>query len=385
MLEFLAEASPTENHMRIKETTRALSRALLLALLSAAVIACQQSAPSQTNANSQAPPAVVATVNGRAIQTRLYEMYLRNGQEALGLDPTSEEGRRKLELLKEGIVSELIDRTLIAQEAERRGLAIAPEKLSDAERKTIAQFGGDEKYDKYLHENRLTREEYRDVIRTELYGGLMREELSKGLTVSGEEVKAYYEAHRTDPDMQQPERVKASHILIAARPNLIKQEIERDKGLTGEALNRAVREELERRRARAEELRRKASGGADFAALARENSEDPSSREQGGDLGSFTRDSHPRAFDDAAFALKPGSVSSVVQTDFGYHVIKVFSHEAARAKTLQETTEEITQRLKAQREAVELTNFLRETRRKATVRISDPFRFGKLKDEFPAM
>lgn len=371
--------------MRTKDSTSAPWRALLLALLLASLIACQRSAPSQTNANASALPPVVATVNGRAIQSRLYEMYLRNGQEALGIDPTSEEGRRKLELLKEGIVSELIDRTLIAQEAERRGLAIAPEKLADAERKTIAQFGGDEKYDKYLAQHRLTRDEYRDVIKTEIYGGLMREELSKGLTVSGEEVKAYYLAHRTDPDMQQPERVKASHILIAARPNLIKQDVEREKGLSGEALNRAVREEMERRRTRAEELRRKAAGGADFATLARENSDDPSSREQGGDLGSFTRDSHPRAFDDAAFALKPGTVSGVVQTDFGYHVIKLFSHEPARAKTLQEATEEITQRLKAQREAVELTNFLRETRRKATVRINEPFRFGKLKDEFTAM
>jgi parvulin-like peptidyl-prolyl isomerase len=372
--------------MRSKDHTRAAWRALLFGLSLAAVVSCQKSAPSQTgNANASGLPAVVATVNGRPIQTRLYEMYLKNGQEALGIDPTSEEGRRKLELLKEGIVSELIDRTLLAQEAERRGLSITPEKLSEAERKTIAQFGGEEKYDKYLNEHHLTRAEYADVVKTEIYGGLMREELSKGLTVSDEEVKAYYEAHRNDTDMQQAERVKASHILIAARPNLIKQEIEREKGLTGEALNRAVREEMERRRARAEELRRKASAGADFATLAKENSDDPSSREQGGDLGSFTRDSHPRAFDEAAFALRPGTVSGVVQTDFGYHVIKVSSHEPARSRTLQEATEEISQRLKAQREAVKLTDFLKETRRRATVRISEPFRFGKLKDEFPAM
>lgn len=359
---------------------------LLLALSLAALVSCRESAPSQTaNANNSSLPPVVATANGRPIQTRLYEMYLKNGQEALGIDLTSEEGRSKLEQLKEGIVSELIDRTLIAQEAERRGLVIAPEKLSEAERKTVAQFGGDEKYEKYLKEHRLTREEYREVIKTEIYGGLLRDELSKGVNVSDEDVKTYYEAHRTDPDMQLPERVKASHILIAARPNLIRQEIEREKKLTGDALNAAVREEMERRRARAEELRRKAAGGADFAALAKENSDDPSSREQGGDLGLFTRDSHPRAFDDAAFALKPGSVSVVVQTDFGYHIIKVFAHEPARAKTLQETAQEIGQRLKNQREAVKLTDFLKETRRRANVRINEPFRFGKLKDEFPAM
>jgi parvulin-like peptidyl-prolyl isomerase len=357
---------------------------MLLLLLASALVSCRQDAPSQTG-TATGLPAVVATVNGRPIQTKLYEMYLKNGQEALGIDPTTEEGRRKLELLKEGIVSELIDRTVIAQEAERRGLVIAPEKLADAERKTVAQFGGEEKYDNYLKQHQLTREEYRDVIRTEIYGGLMREELNKDIAVPDEEVKAYYEAHAVDPEMQQPERVTASHILIAARPNLIKQEIEREKSLRGEALDKAVREEMERRRARAEELRRKAAGGADFAALARESSDDPSSRERGGDLGSFTRDSHPRAFDTAAFALKPGTVGSVVQTDFGFHVIKVSAHEPARAKTLQEAAPDISQRLKAQREAVKLTDFLKETRRKAAVRINEPFRFGKLKDEFPAM
>jgi parvulin-like peptidyl-prolyl isomerase len=355
-------------------------------VLSMALISCQKSTPSQISYSTDSGlPPVVATVNARPIQTKLYEMYLKNGREALGLELDKEEGRRKYDQLKEGIVEELIDRTLIAQEAERRALVITPEKLAEAERRTIAQFGGDKKYDEYLTEHRLTRDEYRETIKTEIYGELMRAELSKGINASDEEVKAYYNAHLKDQDMQQPERVAASHILIAARPNLIKQELERDKSLAGDALTKGVREEMERRRERAEALRRQATGGADFAALARQSSDDPSSRERGGDLGTFTRDSHPRAFDDAAFALKPGTVSAVVQTDFGYHVIKVSSHEPARPMTLEEATPQIRQRLEAQREAAQLTDWLKETRRQATIRINEPFRFGKLRDEFPPM
>jgi peptidyl-prolyl cis-trans isomerase C len=365
--------------------TSAVSRIIVLVLI-VGLVACQRSAPSQTsNAASSTLPPVVALINGRPVQTRLYEMYLKNGREALGIDPNSEEGRRMLEQLKEGIVSELIDRMLIAEEAERRSLQIAPEKLAEAERKTIAQFGGDQKYDEYMAANQLTRDEYREVIKTEIYGEMMRAELSKDVTVTDSDIKTYYDAHSGEPAFQQPERVTASHILIAARPNLIKQEIEREKSLTGDALAKAVLEEMERRRQRAEELRRKATGGADFAKLARESSDDPSSREQGGDLGAFTRDSHPRAFDDAAFALKPGTTSSVVQTDFGFHVIKVSAHEQARTMTLAEATPVIRERLTAQREAAKLTDWLKETRRKAAVRINEPFRFGKLRDEFPAM
>ncbi len=344
---------------------------------------CAATTLSQSKTNAGALPTVVATVNSREIPTRLYEMYLRNGREELGLDPATEEGRRKIEQLKEGIVSELIDRTLIADEAERRGLKIPPEKMSEAIARTVQQFGGEEKYDLYLAERHLKRDDYLEVVKMELYGELLRAELSKNLSVADDEVRKYYEAHKSEPAFKQPERVTAAHILVAARPNLIAQQFERDKNLKGEALAATVREEMSRRRRLAEELRARAARGADFAMLAREHSEDPSSREQGGRLGTFSRGAHTRAFDDAAFALKPGALSNVAQTEYGFHVIKVSAREAARALTLAEATPEIRRRLLADLEATKLTEALKEMRRWAKIHVNEPFRFGALKDEFP--
>ncbi len=212
---------------------------------------------------------------------------------------------------------------------------------------------------------------------------MMREELARGINVTDDEVKAYYEAHKNDQDFQLPERVTASHILIEARPNLIAQELKQERNLSGAQLDAAVREEVDRRRARAEELRRKASSGADFAALARAASDDAATRNQGGDLGTFPRNSHTRAFDDAAFALKPGEVSAVVQTDFGFHIIKVFKHEEARAQTLEEAAPEILKRIKSQREAALLSDTLKNLRHNARIHINEPFRFGQLRNEFP--
>jgi peptidyl-prolyl cis-trans isomerase C len=359
-------------------------QAFILLVSGVFLAGCAGNTASQSNANTTALPATVATVNDRPISTRLYEMYLKNGREELGLDPKTEEGRTKIDQLREGIVSEMIDRTLITQEAERRGISIPPEKMKEAEQRTIQQFGGDQKYDAYLAEHHLTRDEYAEVIKSELYGELMRAELSKGITVTDEEIKKYYEAHRAEPQFQQPELVTASHILINARSNLIAQQLQREKNLSGEALSKAAREELEKRRKLAEDLRRKAAAGADFAALARQHSEDPSSREQGGSLGTFARNSHTSSFDEAAFALQPGKVSAVVQTEYGFHVIKVTAREAARAQTLSEATPEIRRRIMAEREAVRLTESLKEMRRKARVRINEPFRFGALKNEFPS-
>ena len=340
---------------------------------------CAVSTSAQSNTNT-----VVATVNNRAVPTALYEMYLRNGREELGLDSATAEGRRKIEQLKEGIVSELIDRALIVDEAERRGLTITPQMLSAAVARTVEQFGGDEKYDLYLAVHHLKREDYLEVIKTELYGELLRAELNRNLSVAQEEVRKYYWAHKSEPAFQRPERVTAAHILIAARPNLIARQFEHDKKLSGEALAAAVREEMARRRQLAQELRSKAARGADFATLARQHSEDPSSREQGGDLGTFARGTHTSAFDNAAFALKPGKLSEVVQTEYGFHVIKLFRKEPARALSLDEATPEIRGRLLSGLEATKLNEALRELRRKARIRINEPFRFGSLKDEFPA-
>src|SRR5437588_515032 len=101
----------------------AKARPIILLAFCIALVGCGGGTSSQSNASSNANeqlPPVVATVNDRPIPTKLYEMYLKNGRDALGLDQNSDEGRRKLDQLKEGIVSELIDRTLIAQEAEAR-------------------------------------------------------------------------------------------------------------------------------------------------------------------------------------------------------------------------------------------------------------------------
>jgi len=369
--------------LSVRRNNRLLSATTLA--VCTAVIGCTSKTPPQTDLNAVAAlPPVVAIVNGRSIPTKVYEMYLRNGSEALGLDPDSDEGRRKLDELREGIVSELIDRALITEQAEQRGLLIAADKMVEAERRAIAELGGDHQYDTYLREHRLSRDEYRETIKSEIYGGMMRRELNSGLSVSEKAIRIYYAVHSNDANFQLPERVTAAHILVAARSNLITQRFQSEKNLSGEALASALREEMDRRRQRAEELRRKAMTGINFAALARESSDDAATRERGGDLGTFQRNTHARAFDDAAFALKPGSISDVVQTEFGFHIIKVLKREPARMQTLADAAPEIRLRLLGKLEADKLTAWLKDARRKATVRINEAFRFGALKSEFPA-
>lgn len=85
-------------------------RVVSLIVLGGLLIACTGNAPSQSSSVTALPP-VVATVNGRPISLKLYEMYLKNGRAELGIDSNTEQGRRKLDQFREAIVSELIDRT----------------------------------------------------------------------------------------------------------------------------------------------------------------------------------------------------------------------------------------------------------------------------------
>ena len=117
-----------------------------------------------------------------------------------------------------------------------------------------------------------------------------------------------------------PEQVRASHILISTKPIDPNADPNQAKAQAKD---------------KAEELLKKVKDGADFAALAKENSDCPSNA-QGGDLGLFPRGQMVKPFEDAAFALKVGEISDLVETQFGYHIIKVTEHQDPNQITFRE-------------------------------------------------
>ena len=321
-------------------------------------------------------PATVATVEGKKISAKIYRMYLRNGIEALGLNDKSDEGRGKIELLKEGIISELIDRQLIESEVGRRKLLITDNALTEAYDKTVEQMGGQERYRSYLSEHALTDDEFRGTVAEEVQGQLLRAELNKEVSVSEDEIRDFFDTQRNNSSLadlfKEPERVHARHILIGARRSQIASEIQSKDRLSKVEVQQRVTAEMAKRKSRAAGILDRLKEGADFQRLAAEYSDDPGTRNRGGDLGLFTRNTHTARFDEAAFALKPGQLSDVVETEYGYHIILATDHTSERARTFNEARAAVQARLLANKQAAHLKAWLETRRREAGIQI-DPF------------
>ena len=233
--------------------------------------------------------------------------------------------------------------------AERYRLDHAQVNLSYVRLPAAAEEKGivlsDDDLTKYLQEH---SDRYRIPARVRArYVAYRRADFLAQADVPESAVGDYYELHKNDK-FTEPEQVRARHILVKVAND------------AAEPVKAAARK-------KAEDLLAKVRAGGDFAALARKNSDDPGSAAQGGDLGLFGRGTMTPAFESAAFALEPGKVSDVVETPFGFHVIKVEEHRPGGAKSLDAARDEIVQALRGER-ALELARKQAETDRREIVR-----------------
>lgn len=353
-----------------RRRSAALTIGLYVWLLIVLLLAAARSPAA--NRESALPDDAAAVVNGVPIPERIVHAFLQNGQEALRIDPATEVGRNQLAKLRDSIIDEQIERTLIAAETERRGIAPTREQLEEAERRRILGLGGEERYEEFLRQNHLSREDHiQYVIRSALCGEAVKNAFASEIAISDEAVETYYEAHKDEPELQWPERVTVAHILLNGRRGMIAEQLKLEKRMAdGPQLEKAIDEEIARRAKLAEEIRaRAAEPGGDFAALAAKYSEDFGSRNKGGSLGTSARGMRPIAFDEVAFSLKPGEVGPVVKTEYGYHVIKTMERKPAGPRTLGEAAPQIRGRLLAAEQARRMREWLAIARREARITI----------------
>jgi peptidyl-prolyl cis-trans isomerase C len=290
-------------------------------------------------------PDVVARVNGEAISKDDLDRAVKELEANAGNSVPADQRDRVFR----GVLDQLIGYRLLIQETKTRNTAVADTELDARITEIQKQFPSEEAFRQVLEQRDLTLQQLRDDVRDDLrVSKLLQAEIDPKISVNAEQVAAFYQQNSSQ--FQQGERVRASHILIGVPRNA----------------DAATKEQA---RAKAAEILKDVKAGKDFAALATENSQDPGSARNGGDLGYFEHGQMVGPFDQAAFALKPGEVSELVETDFGFHIIKVSEKETSHTVPLDDVRPQIQQFLENQSRQQQTRAFVDTLRAKGKVEI----------------
>lgn len=240
-----------------------------------------------------------------------------------------QEGKKVEVLVKESALDAMIDDTLQLKKAADIGIVVTDEEVNAEIEKFKKYFDTEDKFKEFLSTQKMDLEYFKNQIKVEMTKTKLKEKLTEKVAVSDQELLDYYNGHQNEFFS-----VKASHILL-------EKEDEAKKALE------------------------RAKAGEDFNKLAKELSKDPSAKTNNGDLGYFKRGQMVEAFENTAFSLQPGQISEIVQTQFGYHIIKV---EDKKLDKFEDVKEELKNNIIGQKKETEYNKVMDELKKSTEIK-----------------
>ena len=319
----------------------------------------------------------IVTVNGEAITRAQYnevmDLIKKGPQFKAASKEQQQENSPMMLMAKDRIVQDLITKTLLEQEFDKRKIEASDAEIEAKKEELIKQIGSKEKYQEALKQNGVSEskveEDLANVIKVDKLASAIAD-----TSVSDKEVKDFYNENKAQFNF--PQRVRASHILIEANPELIKKSIidaDKDGKLSAADIDKKVKEELDKKMALARDVRAQAlKNPKEFAALAKKYSNDTGSAQKGGDLGYFPREAMVKEFSDVAFAIKPDTVSEIVVTRYGNHIIMVTDHAAAGLAPFEQVKGEIKAMLEQNKKLGAMQNLFNGLKSNAKIEYNDP-------------
>jgi len=286
-----------------------------------------------------------AEINGVVITKAQFDKEL-----SIHLDRIARQGRQmsddQLAALKNDVLDGLIEREVLYQETQKAGIKIDAQQVDEQLAAIKKRFPSEAEFKTALGKMNLTEDEVRmQISRGLAIRALIEQQIASKIVITDAETKAYYDGN---PQMfKQPAQVKASHILI-------KVDAGADEAKKAEA------------RKKIEAVQQKIKDGGDFAELAKEYSEGPSNT-RGGDLGFFRRGQMVKPFEDAAFAMKVDEVSEIVETRFGYHLIKVYEIKPDQTLAYADVKDKLSQRMKQEKIEKDATQYIGQLKKDAKI------------------
>ena len=321
----------------------------------------------------------IITVNDKKITQgqfdALFDKQANNGMmKALGVDVKSDKNSFIYLLIKDRVVNELIVKALLDEEIAKRGIKVTNEDVDQAIKEIVDKLGSKEQLDKLLKQNGISVAQFKKDLREEVKMKKLAQELGSA-NVSDAEAKKFY--NENADKFKQPEKVRASHILISVNPEEITEIIKSDdnnKNLDEKAIKAKVDAEIKAKEAKAKELLAQVKKDpSQFAQIAKENSEDPGSASKGGDLGFFAAKEMVDEFSKAAFAQKPNTISDKpVKSKFGYHIIMVTDRAAASQTPFEKAKPDIKNYLENQKQVELIDNLTESLKKNAKIEYVNP-------------
>jgi len=241
---------------------------------------------------------------------------------------------------KKNILDQLINYELFYQQAQKEKIKISNDDINLEIDKIKDNFSSPEEFDEALKANNITLVRLKEDIKRQLMINSILEETRNQISITDEELLEYYNENKES--FLEPEQVHARHILVETEEEANNLLLQLKEGLT------------------------------DFAELAKEKSIGPSAP-SGGDLGFFARGQMVKEFEEAAFSLESGEISGVVQTQFGYHIIKCEEKKEEYSPSFEEAKERISNTLRSQRENEVITALISKLKEEANIIINYDF------------
>jgi peptidyl-prolyl cis-trans isomerase C len=307
-------------------------------------------------AASESDTATAVTVNGAKITEGQIAKILNIQMEQLAgrIPPNMKE--QYAQQMRKRIMEQLIIEEMLAQKEREKNISVSPSELEE-------QIG------KHLTQQNLTVDEFKSLLKAygktysdyeqDMLKKLMFEKLMEGefankiAQPTDEQIKAYY--NENAGMFSEPEKVHTKHILIMPA---------KDSNDPNQAKAQA--------KAKAEELLKQLKAGADFNDLAVNNSQ-CSSAQNGGDLGKAPKGAFVPEFEKAAYALKtPGQISDVVETEYGYHIIKLIEHIDANTTSLEDAKAQIIETLTDEKKREVAINYIKQIKAEADIQFANP-------------
>ncbi len=298
---------------------------------------------------------------------KAYESVTSNNMFAqMGIDFKNDTDNVLALMMREKVVSELIIKALLAEEMDKRKITVTKEELETAEKEIVGKFGSKDQFVQLIKLNGITYETFKKDLEDEIKMKKFVDSVAM-VSIGESEAKKYYDENQDK--FKYPQRVRASHILISANPEqLAKKIVEEKKDVTQGELAKMVEKQMEELKDKAEKLQKQVKKApSTFAKVAKENSQDTGSALRGGDLGFFAKDEMVEPFAKVAFELAPNTISEVVQTPYGFHIIMATDRSEAGTLSFEQSKKDIINYLEGQDKVDILKNKIESLRKEAKI------------------